>query len=966
MVVLPHLGRIAAIAALLLIFEYGLLAGSLISPWRIWTSADGMPESYCTSLSQDAAGNLIIRHGDVTRISILNGYQVSTVSDSHSFGRVFGDSTGKLWTFGAEGIRIYDGSRWKSFPVREIPEFAQRHPFPVNWIFYTAAWGQLQKSRMDMIPLRAGGAVSGAFVSAILMFPDRLVEWSLATHSTTVIRTARQTRLTSFRDLQPASDGGLWVGGERGLGHLKKTPSGFEWSDLPGPQGLTDVLSPMEGRKGDVILSALRANGNRALIKVSDEKWSEIPTSDIAHGNFAGKAPGDLPTLKGWRGPDDEQWMEHESTVYTKDNPDILRDMERGDGPAGSIIDVLSQKDGAFWVATSQGLARYSPALWRTPSGARGANRLVNSIVEDSAGRIWYLMDGYLIVNDGDHWVRFALPPGQRQVSTDTDSLHILGNGDIALRVNSDASFLVFEKKTRAFRKVDLPKGSVMGRILNRPQGGIWLQIFDHGNREWQLLAWDGKRFLYAGQPRRFSSSNMKVMLESRNGDVWLGGTSSLILIRSGQSHVQGSAEGFTDTGVFSALELPDGHILLGGRNNVTEYDGKKFHVIQSGMDRVWTIRAGRDGWTWIASGAGIYRYRSGQWITNTVEDGLPSSAAYNVFCDRTGRVWAGTLRGLSLLHPEADTDPPLTKISEDKNLLETPPSGEVRLVFGGIDKWQYTAPERLKFSSRIDKSSWSSFESGQVRSFKNLASGAHDFEVRAMDRNGNIDPHGAEFRFAVLLPWYRQSFFLVLISLAALAIGVLSRLTRTHHQRLIFQGTHDSLTQLANRGAADASLDQALVKARKEGTCVAVIAIDLDRFKPINDKLGHEFGDRFLQEIGRRLRSCVRKQDTLARVGGDEFTIIMPDLNSLAEAEAVAARIVSSFARPCQIEAHELVSSASIGISFYPDHGRDAACLRRAADIAMYHGKAMRMDQYVVFSAQLPQLDQALTSSLC
>jgi len=123
--------------------------------------------------------------------------------------------------------------------------------------------------------------------------------------------------------------------------------------------------------------------------------------------------------------------------------------------------------------------------------------------------------------------------------------------------------------------------------------------------------------------------------------------------------------------------------------------------------------------------------------------------------------VWAGTTRGLSLYHPEADMDPPRTFVLAEKNLRETPPGGEVRLVFSGIDKWKYTLPDRLLFSYRMDGGAWSPFGAGSSASYRGLTSGRHRFEARAMDRNGNIDPHPAAFGFSVLRPWYAQAGFL-------------------------------------------------------------------------------------------------------------------------------------------------------------------------------------------------------------
>ena len=153
----------------------------------------------------------------------------------------------------------------------------------------------------------------------------------------------------------------------------------------------------------------------------------------------------------------------------------------------------------------------------------------------------------------------------------------------------------------------------------------------------------------------------------------------------------------------------------------------------------------------------------------------LPPRFARSMRIPRGGS--GGTSRGVSLFHPEADPDPPVTNIIDDQNLRETPPGGEVRLAFSGADKWKFTSADRLTFSWRLDDSAWSEFDSSHFASFKRLHSGPHRFAVKAMDRNGNIDPAPANYQFSVLLPWYRQTDFLILAAIAVFVIVGLSRM---------------------------------------------------------------------------------------------------------------------------------------------------------------------------------------------
>ena len=158
--------------------------------------------------------------------------------------------------------------------------------------------------------------------------------------------------------------------------------------------------------------------------------------------------------------------------------------------------------------------------------------------------------------------------------------------------------------------------------------------------------------------------------------------------------------------------------------------------------------------------------------------------------------------------------------------------------------------------------------------------------------------------------------------------------------QRIEHLAHHDSLTGLFNRYNLEIRLSQALLLARREENRLAVMFIDLDRFKVINDTLGHHTGDLLLIEVARRLQGCVRESDIVARQGGDEFVVVLPGLSSPDDASPVAAKILHRLGEPYDIDGERLHSSPSIGISIYPDDGEDAETLMKNADTAMYHAK--------------------------
>ncbi|APF88089.1 EAL domain-containing protein [Ralstonia pseudosolanacearum] len=181
----------------------------------------------------------------------------------------------------------------------------------------------------------------------------------------------------------------------------------------------------------------------------------------------------------------------------------------------------------------------------------------------------------------------------------------------------------------------------------------------------------------------------------------------------------------------------------------------------------------------------------------------------------------------------------------------------------------------------------------------------------------------------------------------------------RAAEQQLKFLAQRDALTGLYNRAYFLQRMQAVLDEAVTDGRQAAVLFLDLDGFKKVNDTAGHEAGDHLLRIVAQRLSACVRQTDTLARLGGDEFVVLLDQVRSLAEAEQLARRIIAAIAQPFSTGGTEYYLGASIGIAVHPDHGQDAATLLRCADAAMYNAKQNGRNQHRVFTAQLSQRAQ-------
>ena len=164
----------------------------------------------------------------------------------------------------------------------------------------------------------------------------------------------------------------------------------------------------------------------------------------------------------------------------------------------------------------------------------------------------------------------------------------------------------------------------------------------------------------------------------------------------------------------------------------------------------------------------------------------------------------------------------------------------------------------------------------------------------------------------------------------------------------------HDALTGLPNRILLDDRLAQAIALAHRSGKQFAVLFMDLDGFKHINDSLGHSVGDQLLQSVGKRLLGCVRHSDTISRQGGDEFVVLLPDIDHPEDAALSAQKMLAAIALPHRIDQHDLHIGASIGISIYPDDGMDAETLIKHADTAMYHAKDQGRKTYAFFEQEM------------
>jgi diguanylate cyclase (GGDEF)-like protein len=186
----------------------------------------------------------------------------------------------------------------------------------------------------------------------------------------------------------------------------------------------------------------------------------------------------------------------------------------------------------------------------------------------------------------------------------------------------------------------------------------------------------------------------------------------------------------------------------------------------------------------------------------------------------------------------------------------------------------------------------------------------------------------------------------------STLATSISAALQRQYKDEIIQQQAfHDALTGLPNRILFTDRLNLALAEARRSQQSLAVMFMDLDRFKTINDTLGHSAGDALLQEVAKRVKDCLRESDTVARWGGDEFTLLLPDISHVEDATRTAQRILEAFREVIPLEGHEIYVNTSLGIAFYPSDGKEAETLLKNADVALYQAKERGRGIYQLYN---------------
>ncbi len=702
-------------------------------------------------------GKVLVVHRDRTFISELDGYGVRSIALPEAVGAVSESPGGQLWV--TAGIGLLQESKpgtWVAQPVSGI-----------TTVFNSFA--PLYSARM--------GHVLFLGDNQVMDFNGEDPEHS----QTQVLLRGDQTRLGKFTDMVVARDGGVWIAGERGLGKASKFK--YAWSDYLPPQSLPiqNLREPREDDEGGVtVIAESIVDGQTVVARFDGTGWTAQPA-------------GVEKIRRAWRSGNQASWIMSADALF-RQAPGEPKLAEDQDISARRYYDMAMEPGGTFWLATSAGLYRYAPPLWRSPRPLQQLNSLVHCLASDDAGRLWFVADGRLHSLQGETHREFTLP---EPATHDAQSVR-------ALFPLKDGSWLL-DAIEKPFR-FD-PVTGTFGPALHfrndfqhvKPLG--LLRDGSLGVQSWNADAATGKRTTcyferFDGvqyQPLTESSFDpdalgvCSTLFAARNGDLWLSGEKGMAWYHENKWRTFALSYRTVPDVVLCFTELPDGRIWCATQDKIWEFDGHDWSSVYAGFDHVNALECARDGSVWVADDAGVHRYFQKTWIENSRQDGLPDAAVHEVFEDQLGIIWAGTPHGLSRYHPEADPDPPRTFVEEPADRELRVREGEpLSLTFNGQDKWKFTARDRLLYSYKLDYRDWSPFTETHNFSFYDLSAGRHVCQARTMDRNGNIDPKPALVEFLVTVPWYREV-RLVLIALAGAALAMFfAALAFNRHRRLL------------------------------------------------------------------------------------------------------------------------------------------------------------------------------------
>lgn len=808
---MPSLSRFSA---LLLALAWGFSL-PLHAGWRVFTKPDdGLAESYTTSLSVGRGGDVYVAHSESDLVSVLNGYVVRTFRRPEEGRmelrrpRIYEDLTGGLWAVHPEGVQQYVNGSWRTYPVPEIRRALEARI--------------MRRARQFPVAVEGVGRI-------IVLLEDQLFEYDTRAGRRTTLLRAADTPIGRFGELVVSAGGGGWIVGETGVarwpsGNLGRSlADAVEYVLVPEDGPYHNLMRATESSPGVLCMVALsRDNEQEWIVRLEDRNWSAVP-SPMG------------PLRQVWQDGRGNFWLMTVSALsnWNPVSGEVLDMAEEGVSP-GPFSEAVVFPDRSFFVTTPSGLWRHFEPSWSPPLNFPN---LDSDIVDATM-----LRDGRLVfVTDAVLGVRATEAEGWRVVPLSGEIGDGIGNDARLLAVGNG---LVLAAGDRLFT-VNLETGGLEGspwpreltvRSLGRV--GEWLAIgrgdVNETAEELILVDQDFEPVNVLPTPPAPLRDWGTIALQE-NGDVWMAVADDVLRLADGTWSEPRT--NVVDTsrlvGVQLLHEFEDGMFWAATSNAVLERLGDRWESRFATERAITSMTLDAEGRRWLCDGNRLYSHHEGTWFAQGADQGLPDGGVGRVFSTRDGRVWVTAGPRLLRYDPGADTAPPITRLALERLPRQITVEESFELNVSGRDRWKATADERLLFSYRKDGETWSPFTASRLVEFgrNELTAGIHEFEVRSMDRNWNVDTSPERWELQVIVPWFREPRIIALAAIAGLATGVLAFLAFNRHRRLVHSYAEiekivaERTRQLeqANRELAHAE------KMRALGTLAAGVAHDFN-----------------------------------------------------------------------------------------------------------------------------------------
>ena len=497
------------------------------------------------------------------------------------------------------------------------------------------------------------------------------------------------------------------------------------------------------------------------------------------------------------------------------------------------------------------------------------------------------------------------------------------------------------------------------------------------------------RRFVRVGE---IPGTRIWDVAQTADGTVWAGGVDGLFALNNGQWLRFSRSSGLSNQEILVLGAAPDGALWIGyhfgGGIDCVRLQSTKL-VIDKGVQRpgtdglVYFFGFDRLGQVWVGTEHGVVVLTGSHWRKYDADDGLVWNDCnlHSFAANSDGTIWIGTSAGLSRFKPRPRTGPQpslqliFTRLQMGRADVfgQTRPSISADSLIATFAAPNASRPEGLLYRYRLTGNAGWTETTQPTLQFAKLAPGAYTLQVQARESDGAWGSDTAEFVFKIPTPWYLSWWFLGICALVPAGFGwmvVRVRMARLKHEELEFQklkaaheeirnlAYYDPLTALPNRRLLLDRLTEALQSA-SGNALYALLFIDLDNFKVVNDTLGHESGDHLLTAVARQLTTCIRERGTAARWGGDEFVVLIENLNegtqaAAALAESDAIRIRSALSQPYYLGGREYLTACSIGITIFGQDSQTANAVLQQAEIAMYQAKNAGRNTVRFFAQEL------------